>query len=895
MKSVCDVLHGQTPNALYPFLWVHGVESEEELRREVQKIRESGIGGFCVEARPHKDFNGPGWFRDLALLLDEAKRTGMEMWILDDSHFPTGFADGAVKREHPELCKKFLCCKTLDYAGPMENMTAVLKYALRDPRDKILAVTLSRKTAFETIDPTTTIDLTDKVYTFEDARTGEIMLSSMGQPLPGNPKEGPCVAVDFDLPDGQWTLNVITVSYKGGEKQTEGYLNPLDSAATKVLLDTVYEPIYAHFGEEFGKTLCGFFSDEPRLGNIHGAEDAAIGHNSAMNLPWRDGMENLLAGKLAGTALTDRAAGNIRALLPLLFLHSSDESAHVAQYTYMDLVSQLYSDNFDGVLAAWCHAHHCEHIGHTIEDNNATARLGYGAGHFYRAMAHQDMSGIDVVIQQLLPGMDEGMFKGMHSPGWDGEFFTYMLGKLGASLAHLDPAKKGRAMCELFGAYGWGEGNRLCKWLSDYMLVRGINQFVPHAFNAAPFPDPDCPPHFYAHGHNPQYPEFRQVANYLNRMSAVLSGTHVAPVALLYQAEAEWSGEFMLTQKPAARLARNGIDYELVPCEVLKADTAKDGALHLNGMQFRALVIPYAEALPVALLENVQRYLDAGVKVYFVGGLPIRCCEGGPAPVLEHAVVTTLDALVETLTADSIPALHLSAAAPYLRYYHARQADGDVYFFTNEGTQPLCTTVTGAKPGAAFVYDAFANVVTAAPDAFALTLAPYESRCILVPDDPTALQVQAVAALPAGVPADCIHLTACTVSLADADTGCAEYGAPLPLEKLLSLHRLPGCIAFAGRARYAFRFTLNEAQAARPAVLALTAQEGAIVRVNGTDCGVRICPPYRYAISGSLHTGENLLEIEVNTTLGRRMNDFLGQYMPTEPQGLTSEVTIQLF
>ena len=120
MKSICDVLHGQTPNAMYPFLWVHGVESEEELRREVQKIHESGIGGFCVEARPHKDFNGPGWFRDLALLLDEAKRAGMEMWILDDSHFPTGFADGAVKREHPELCKKFLCCKTLDYAGPID-------------------------------------------------------------------------------------------------------------------------------------------------------------------------------------------------------------------------------------------------------------------------------------------------------------------------------------------------------------------------------------------------------------------------------------------------------------------------------------------------------------------------------------------------------------------------------------------------------------------------------------------------------------------------------------------------------------------------------------------------------------------------------------------------------
>lgn len=56
-------------------------------------------------------------------------------------------------------------------------------------------------------------------------------------------------------------------------------------------------------------------------------------------------------------------------------------------------------------------------------------------------------------------------------------------------------------MCELFGAYGWSEGNRLCKWLADYMLVRGVNHFVPHAFDAAPFPDADCPPHFYAHGH----------------------------------------------------------------------------------------------------------------------------------------------------------------------------------------------------------------------------------------------------------------------------------------------------------------------------------------------------------------------------------------------------------
>jgi len=48
-----------------------------------------------------------------------------------------------------------------------------------------------------------------------------------------------------------------------------------------------------------------------------------------------------------------------------------------------------------------------EYIGHTIEDNNANACLGYGAGHFYKAMTYEDMAGIDVVLHELMPGMDQ--------------------------------------------------------------------------------------------------------------------------------------------------------------------------------------------------------------------------------------------------------------------------------------------------------------------------------------------------------------------------------------------------------------------------------------------------------------------------------------------------------
>lgn len=62
------------------------------LREYMDKISESGMKGVCVEARPHPDFLGEQWWSDLDLILEKAKENQMKVWILDDSHFPTGYA-----------------------------------------------------------------------------------------------------------------------------------------------------------------------------------------------------------------------------------------------------------------------------------------------------------------------------------------------------------------------------------------------------------------------------------------------------------------------------------------------------------------------------------------------------------------------------------------------------------------------------------------------------------------------------------------------------------------------------------------------------------------------------------------------------------------------------------
>ena len=88
-------------NYILPFLWMRG-EEEAVLREEMEKIYECGIRAVCLEARPHDDFCGPGWWHDMDIILDEAKKKGMKLWILDDTHFPTGYANGLIEKKYPE-------------------------------------------------------------------------------------------------------------------------------------------------------------------------------------------------------------------------------------------------------------------------------------------------------------------------------------------------------------------------------------------------------------------------------------------------------------------------------------------------------------------------------------------------------------------------------------------------------------------------------------------------------------------------------------------------------------------------------------------------------------------------------------------------------------------------
>ncbi len=62
---------------------------------------------------------------------------------------------------------------------------------------------------------------------------------------------------------------------------------------------------------------------------------------------------------------------------------------------------------------------------------------------------------------------------------------------------------------------------------------------------------------------------------------------------------------------------------------------------------------------------------------------------------------------------------------------------------------------------------------------------------------------------------------------------------------------------------------------------------------NGEHAGVKICPPYRFDISGLQKLGLNSLRIDVTNTLFREQRDKLLNASPLEPSGLLGPVLLR--
>ena len=543
-----------------PLLWLHGDDSEARLRLYVSKVAEGGNGSFTTESRPHTDWLGPTWFRDLGICLDEAKKHNLKMWIFDEKWWPSQSVAGKVT---PRYAAKRLAASEIVVSGPRRYEADGFSGG------RYIAAVAGHIATDGAIDGKSLIDLAPYIH------------------------DGKLV---WTVPNKRWKVMKFTHVQAPGLGQSGGAQLSVDGASRDCVewfLQTVYQPHYDHFKADFGKTIQGFFYDEPETQGDWGTEVPRV--LAELGVDWK------------------------QAYVAYKFQLSGDAQAS-ARYRYLEARAEAWGRTMYGGITRWCESRGVKSIGHFMEHAGMYRQLDYCAGDLMRVQKYSSTGGIDAVFSQFKPGQRAAY----DPPSWQTP-------KLGSSISHAYGKADDVTMCEIFGARGQDLEYSEMKWWADHMFVSGINFLIPHSFNPhAPY-DTDCPPYFYNGGYEPRWPLYRVFADYAARLSLILSGgRHVAPVALLSPGLSAHVGNSVPLDQISESLQDALYDCDWIPYEVFEKDMkVAKGTLTLRAESYQVLVIPATEVIPYATLAKARQFFERGGAVVGYGFLPTKSATPG--------------------------------------------------------------------------------------------------------------------------------------------------------------------------------------------------------------------------------------------------------------------------
>lgn len=881
-KRIKESISGENLHYQHVFFNISEKDTEHSIRTRIAQLYEHGIrsmvlmysrtDGSLFRTTKFDD----DWWKRLGYVSKVCAELGMTYWIQDAAPFPTGSANGWFEEEKYKFkSKKFIAERHISIKGPIKdlfisvdklansvqgNVLEALKNKSEIPNRFLYAIAIKKTNDGKSYDPANAIDLTNIV------------------------KDG---VLSTDLGTGNWRIFIIIETYSGGRKH---FMNLLDEESVRVQIDSVHATHYEHLKDQLGKTWMGFFYDEPEAGNLEGyVFDCLPGktHNGmSIPLPWSKDVPSMLG---------ERLENELVKLLPCLW-YDCGEITHIVRHEYMDVVTELIAKNYNGQVYKWCNDRGIKYIGHVVEDENSHARLGCGAGNFFRVEEGQHMAGIDVIGGQIWPGFD---FEGMNWYGvldGDGEFYHYGLAKLGSSTGHIDPKKQGRSICEFLALYGNISGTRIRKFVIDHLLVNGINNFVP------------ADPGLYINA------IFSKKLNeYVDRMCHILNdGEHVTPVAILYHADAEWSGEFQYFHKPAKELAINQIDYDVIPKDVFihkeyYGTRVEAGKLIINEKKYSALIVPYSQRIPKVLAAFIEEAKKVGFPVYFIDKQPEGYCENNEKLSLQvySFEVVPLNKLAQTLRKNGIFDISTSNHQHYLRYLHYRRKNVDIYMFHNEEpTETIETTIYIPLVKPVRVYDLINNIIympeVKVNESDGITEIPlrmdqYESKVFLFGED--------IEALPEPKLSERFKeeeelKTIWEVSFESLDN--LQSPELFITEKLFDISAPDRFPYFYGKIKYKTSFKVEDKL---PQIIDLgRVYECAEVYLNDEYVGAAVAEPYSLNIGNLVKYGMNSLEIVVINNMARSVDRNItggifafmeaSTYHSLEPSGLIGPVRL---
>lgn len=341
-----------------------------------------------------------------------------------------------------------------------------------------------------------------------------------------------------------------------------------------------HDAYYEHLKEYFGNTVIAFFTDEP----------CALGRNAGRYREWTPGLEKELevaGGEIKELRALFEATG--KKIAGREDIVKAEENKTVV--LYHQLIKKKLREVFYARLSAWCEKHGISFVGHPAESDDIEEELYF------------HIPGQDLIMRRVAPetgGLRE---------------FDSVQAKLTADLArHLGRRRNAN---ECFGVCNrqnipWYFTGEDMKWYIDWLGLRGVNFYIPHAFYYSVTGErkgerpPDVGPN------NIWWAHYRSISDYIKRLSCLMTDSvNGAQVAVLCDNN-------RVPYEEIACLYENQVEFNYLPAALLEKAEVKDGKVQIEGLAYSCVLNllgedynrRFADRFGAFLCDDVEKILE---------------------------------------------------------------------------------------------------------------------------------------------------------------------------------------------------------------------------------------------------------------------------------------------
>ncbi|MDR3235116.1 MAG: hypothetical protein LBT48_00100 [Prevotellaceae bacterium] len=519
----------------------------------MQGFKNNGFGGVFIHPRPGliTEYLSDEWYDLYRHTIETGKKLDMNVWIYDENSYPSGFAGGHVPAQMPESYNQGNSLRLEKYDTFPDTLPALF-LCLKKEND-----------AFRDI----TADMANEVGT-----KGEY----------------------YGFRKGYYGKS----PWYGGYS----YVDLLHSGVTQKFIEITMDGYKSRFGEEFGKTVPGWFTDEPSIAPSGG-------------IRWTPDLFD---------AFKARWGYDLKGCLPSLFEEVGEWQQ--VRHNYQSVLLDLFIERWAKPCHDYCEENNLIFTGHYWEHDWPSV---YCSPDNMAMYAWHQMPAIDMLFN---------IFDDVNT---NAQFGNIRSVKEVRSVANQMGYR--RTLSETYGGGGWDETFKDFKRLGDWEYALGINFMNQHLadLSIAGARKNDYPPTFSEH--SPWWAYYKLLNGHFARLSLALSaGEQQNNILVLEPTTSVWlyfayrrsHQQYMQIgeefQRFVTHLEKNQVEYDIASENILKTHGRINDKKFVVGKRAYSKVVipPLTENLDAPTFALLKEYVAKGGEVIaysrplFVDGAP---------------------------------------------------------------------------------------------------------------------------------------------------------------------------------------------------------------------------------------------------------------------------------